>query len=83
MAKAEFHPVPMNRHRKRGGEDSLYAAKVLAEMQVTVRRDFELALHLARIDGWTLRELAHHTNLSYTTVKRYSEAAAGRGDAVD
>jgi len=73
----EFHPVA--RPRKRGGQDSLMLVKTMQAMQVVVRQDYELAILQARRDGWTLRELARHLNMGYSSVKRLSEAAEARG----
>jgi len=44
-----------------------------------VREDFETALLQARRDGWSLRHLAEHLGLSYTSIKRYSKRAEERG----
>jgi len=64
---------------RQGTPQTLLAAVATQRMLILVRTDFETALLQARRDGWSLRVLAEHLSMSYTSVKRYSERAEARG----
>lgn len=59
-------------------KDTLATALATQRLHYDVTEMYEASLLQARRDGWSLREIGEHLNLSYSSVKRHAERALAR-----